>query len=281
MRPDVLALYEAQRKCPQPPSVETRGGCYHGRTISLKDKIAVVTGGGRGIGRAIVIDLARLGAHVIVSDVNFQSAQAVSREVEQIGREGLAVRADVSSEEDVNNLVRQAVERFSRVDILVNNAGVVTTGPVTEITSETWDRTLAINLKGVFLCSKAVFPSMVEQKDGRIINIASVAGKRGGGLHGNSCYAAAKGGVIAFTKSLAREGGPYNIRVNAITPALIKTDMLASLPEDKLESILQSLPLRRMGRVEDVASAACFLASDASGFMTGEIMDVDGGLMMD
>jgi 3-oxoacyl-[acyl-carrier protein] reductase len=228
-----------------------------------------------------VIDLARLGAHVIVSDVNLESAQAVAGEAEELGRRTLAVRADVSSEEEVDEMVSQTMERFSRIDILVNNAGIVATGPVTEITSETWDRTLAINLKGVFLCSKAVFPSMMEQRDGRIINIASVAGKRGGGMHGNSCYAAAKGGVIAFTKSLAREGGPYNIRVNAITPALIKTDMLASLPEDKLEGILQSLPLRRMGRAEDVASAVCFLASDASGFMTGEIMDVDGGLMMD
>jgi len=193
----------------------------------------------------------------------------------------MAVRVDVSAEEEVSALIRQAAQRFSRVDILVNNAGIVTTGPVTEISTETWDRTLAVNLKGVFLCSKSVFPLMMEQKDGRIINIAFVAGKRGGGMHGNSCYAAAKGGVIAFTKSLAREGGPYNIRVNAITPALIKTDMLEGLAPDKLEAILQALPLRRTGTPEDVAAAVCFLASDASSFMTGEIMDVDGGLMMD
>jgi 3-oxoacyl-[acyl-carrier protein] reductase len=225
--------------------------------------------------------LARQGAHVVLSDINLQAAQAAASEVEQLGHSSLAVRADVSSEKEVGEMVRQAVERFSRIDILVNNAGIVTTGPVTEITSETWDRTLAVNLKGVFLCSKSVFPLMMEQNDGRIINIASVAGKRGGGLHGNSCYAAAKGGVIAFTKSLAREGGPYNVRVNAITPALIKTDMLESLPQDKLDGILQSLPLRRTGKPEDVAAAVCFLASDASSFMTGEIMDVDGGLMMD
>jgi NAD(P)-dependent dehydrogenase (short-subunit alcohol dehydrogenase family) len=240
-----------------------------------------VTGAGRGIGRAIAMELSSQGAHVVVSDVNGQSAEAVAKQVEEEGRQSLAVRTDVSSEGDVGDMVRQTLERFSRIDILVNNAGIVTTGPVTEITGETWDRTLAVNLKGVFLCSKSVFPVMMEQHDGRIINIASVAGKRGGGLHGNSCYAAAKGGVIAFTKSLAREGGPYNIRVNAITPALIKTDMLESLPQDKLDGIVQSLPLGRMGRVEDVAAAVCFLASDASSFMTGEIMDVDGGLMMD
>ncbi len=205
----------------------------------------------------------------------------VAREVEDYGCESLAVRTDVSSEADVGRMLTETVERFSRVDILVNNAGIVTTGPVTEITAETWDRVLAVNLKGVFLCSKAVFPLMLEQRDGRIVNIASVAGKRGGGMHGNSCYAAAKGGVIAFTKSLAREGGPYNIRVNAITPAVIKTEMLDGLAESNLQDILRTLPLRRMGRPEDVAAAVCFLASDASAFMTGEIMDVDGGLMMD
>lgn len=240
-----------------------------------------MTGAGRGIGRAIALELARGGTRVVVSDVNLENAQAVAQEVQGLGCESLAIRVDVSSEAEVAQMLREAVERFARVDILVNNAGVVATGPVTEVTAETWDRTLAVNLKGVFLCSKAVFPLMIEQGDGRIINIASVAGKRGGGLLGNSCYAAAKGGTIAFTKSLAREGGPYNIRVNAITPAVIKTDMLESLPEDKLQQIVRSLPLRRIGRPEDVAAAVCFLASDASAFITGEIMDVDGGLMMD
>ena len=240
-----------------------------------------MTGAGRGIGRSTAIELSRNGAHVVVSDVNLQNAQTVAGEVQELGGQSLALRADVSSEVEVERMMRQAIERFSRIDILVNNAGILATGPVTEITGETWDRTLAVNLKGVFLCSKSVFPLMMEQHDGRIINIASVAGKRGGGLLGNSCYAAAKGGVIAFTKSLAREGGPYNVRVNAITPALIRSDMLENLPPDRLDAILQSLPLRRMGKAEDVAAAVCFLASDASSFMTGEIMDVDGGMMMD
>jgi NAD(P)-dependent dehydrogenase (short-subunit alcohol dehydrogenase family) len=240
-----------------------------------------VTGAGRGIGRAIAIELARNGAHVAACDIDIRNAQAVAREVAEAGRDSMAAHVDVSSEEEVSAMVHEAVQRFSRIDILVNNAAIVTTGPVTEISTDTWDRTLAVNLKGVFLCSKSVFPLMMEQRDGRIINIASVAGKRGGGMHGNSCYAAAKGGVIAFTKSLAREGGPFNIRVNAITPAMIKTDMLEGLAPDKLEAILQSLPLRRTGTPEDVAAAVCFLASNASSFMTGEIMDVDGGLMMD
>ncbi len=240
-----------------------------------------MTGAGRGIGRAIALELARYQAHVVVSDINLESARSVAHEVETLGRQSLAIGADVSDENAVQEMIGQTVKRFARIDILVNNAGVVTTGAVTEITTETWDRTLAINLKGVFLCSKAVFPCMVAQHEGSIINIASVAGKRGGGLHGNSCYAAAKGGVIAFTKSIAREGGPHNIRVNAIAPALIETEMIRGLPQERLESILESLPLRRTGKAEEVATALCFLASDAASFMTGEIMDVDGGLMMD
>lgn len=163
-----------------------------------------MTGAGRGIGRAIAIELARSGAHVAACDIDIRNAQAVAREVAGAGRDSMAAHVDVSSEEEVSAMVHEAVQRFSRIDILVNNAAIVTTGPVTEISTDTWDRTLAVNLKGVFLCSKSVFPLMMEQRDGRIINIASVAGKRGGGMHGNSCYAAAKGGVIAFTKSLAR-----------------------------------------------------------------------------
>ena len=250
-------------------------------TISLENKIAVVTGAGRGIGHAIALRLARFGAHVVVSDIDVEGTNACARQVEELGRQSMAISANVADEEQVRNLIGQAVERFRRVDILVNNAGVVSTGPVTETSCEMWDRTLAVNLKGVFLCSKAVFPHMMAQRDGTIINIASVAGKRGGGLHGNACYAASKGGVIAFTKSIAREGGPYNIRVNAVAPALIETNMLRDLPTAQLASILESIPLRRMGKAEDVAAAVCFLASDAAAFMTGEIMDVDGGLMMD
>jgi len=217
----------------------------------------------------------------VVSDIHFEGACAVALEIEALGRQSLAVCTDVADEHQVEEMVRQTVERFARIDILVNNAGVVSTGPLTEITTEIWDRTLAINLKGVFLCSKSVFPWMVTQRGGRIINIASVAGKRGGGLHGNSCYAASKGGVIAFTKSIAREGGPYNIHVNAITPAFIETEMISGIPPQQLEGMLQALPLGRTGKAGEVAAAVCFLASDAASFMTGEIMDVDGGLMMD
>ena len=249
--------------------------------FDLENKIAIVTGAGRGIGRAIALSLARCGAKVVVSDISLESAREVATQAEALGRQSMAIQVDVSSQDDVEQMVRKTIETFARIDILVNNAGVVSTGPLAEIRTEVWDRTLAINLRGVFLCSQAVFPGMVQQRDGKIVNIASAAGKRGGGMHGNSCYAASKGGVIAFTKSIAREGGPYNVRVNAVSPALIETEMIRGLAADRLESMLETLPLRRKGTVEEVAAAVCFLVSDASSFMTGEILDVDGGLMMD
>lgn len=249
--------------------------------IQLKDRVAIVTGAGRGIGRAIALGLARVGANIVVSDINLGIAQSVAAEIASAGGQSFAIETDVSNETLVQQMVKATLERFGKIDILVNNAGILATGPLIETTVEVWERTHAVNLKGVFLCTKAVFPTMMAQRSGRIINIASVAGKRGGGFFGNSCYASSKGGVIAFTKGAAREAGPYNITVNAVTPAMIETEMISSMPADKRESLLRSIPLGRTGSVEDVAAAVCFLASDDAGFMTGEIMDVDGGLMMD
>jgi NAD(P)-dependent dehydrogenase (short-subunit alcohol dehydrogenase family) len=250
-------------------------------TVLVENKIAIVTGSGRGIGRAIALELAKQGADVAVSDINAESACAVAREIEVLGRRSLAVATDVADESQVQAMVRQCVEVFGKLDILVNNAGIVSTGTLTEISAEAWDRTMAVNLRSVFLCCKAVFPLMMAQRSGKIVNIASVAGKRGGGLLGNSCYAASKGGVIAFTKGIAREGGPYNINVNAITPALTETVMTSVLSDQQRESIVRAMPLGRAGKPEDIAAAVCFLASDSAAFITGEIMDVDGGLMMD
>ena len=198
-----------------------------------------------------------------------------------MGRKSFAIETDVSAEKQVSALIQATLERFTKIDILVNNAGVISTGPLLETSVEVWERTHAVNLKGVFLCTKAVFPALIAQRSGRIINIASVAGKRGGGFFGNTCYASSKGGVIAFTKGAAREAGPYNITVNAIAPAMIETEMIGAMPPEVRESLLRSIPLGRTGTVGNVAAAVCFLASDGASFISGEIMDVDGGLMMD
>jgi len=213
--------------------------------------------------------------------VDLTSAEAVATEIVAFGGRSFAIGTDVSSEKQVARLVEATLEQFAKIDILVNNAGVLSTGPLLETSVETWERTHAVNLKGVFLCTKAAFPTLMTQRSGRIINIASVAGKRGGGVFGNTCYASSKGGVIAFTKGAAREAGLYNITVNAIAPAMIETDMIGAMPPDARESLLRSIPLGRTGSVDHVAAAVCFLASDGAGFITGEIMDVDGGLMMD
>lgn len=247
----------------------------------LKGKTAIITGSGRGIGRAIALAMAAQGANIVVNDVNMESAGEVVAEIEAMGRQAIAVKADVTSEEQIKQMIETCINRFGKLDILVNNAGIIQTVPVTEIDGKDWDRVMEVNLKGVFLCCKAALAPMKAQHGGKIINIASVAGKRGGGLLGNSCYSASKGGVIAFTKSLARESGPFGINVNAITPAFTDTEMTRSIAPDKKEFIIKMLPLGRVGQPSDIAGAVCFLASSMSDYMTGEIMDVDGGLMCD
>ena len=247
----------------------------------LKGKTAIITGSGRGIGKAIALAMAQQGANIVINDVNMESAQEVVAEIEAMGRQAIAVKADVTAEEQVEALVQACIDRFGKLDILVNNAGIIQTVPVTEINGKDWDRVMEVNLKGVFLCCKAALTPMKAQRSGKIVNIASVAGKRGGGLLGNSCYSASKGGVIAFTKSVARESGPFGINVNAVTPAFTDTEMTRSIDPEKKEFIIKMLPLGRVGQPSDIAGAVCFLASSMSDYMTGEIMDVDGGLMCD
>ena len=247
----------------------------------LKGKTAIITGSGRGIGKAIALAMAQQGANIVIHDVNMESAQEVVAEIEAMGRQAIAVKADVTAEEQVEAMVQACIDRFGKLDILVNNAGIIQTVPVTEINGKDWDRVMEVNLKGVFLCCKAALTPMKAQRSGKIVNIASVAGKRGGGLLGNSCYSASKGGVIAFTKSVARESGPFGINVNAVTPAFTDTEMTRSIDPEKKEFIIKMLPLGRVGQPSDIAGAVCFLASSMSDYMTGEIMDVDGGLMCD
>ena len=247
----------------------------------IKKRTALVTGAGQGIGRAIALALAEKGISVAVNDLNQERAEAVCAEIRQLGVDALPLVGDVSSFDSVSTMLSELFDRWGHLTILVNNAGIVQTSGILDITQDQWDRVMAVNVRSVFLCSQGVFPKMQELGYGKIINIASVAGKQGGGLLGNSCYAASKGATIALTKGLAREGGPFGIRVNAVTPALTDTEMTAQLAPDKRAAIIKMIPLGRPGQPTDIAKAVCFLASEDSDFITGEIMDVDGGFMRD
>ncbi|WP_367599402.1 SDR family NAD(P)-dependent oxidoreductase [Pseudomonas fulva] len=249
--------------------------------FTLTGRTALVTGAARGIGHAIAMALGQAGARVGVCDLDAEAAEAAAARLRDVGIEAVGVGADVADEAQVQAMVGQVEALLGGVDILVNNAGIVSTGPLLEVTTAEWNRVMAIDLNSVFFCAKAVLPGMMARQSGRIINIASVAGKRGGGLLGNSCYAAAKGAVIALTKGLAREAGPYAITVNAVSPALTDTEMTSALAPQARAEVLAQMPLGRAGTPRDIAAAVCFLASREAGFVTGEIMDVDGGFMRD
>lgn len=249
--------------------------------MNLKNKVAIITGAGRGIGHAIALELAKNGADCVIADIDESSANSVVNEIKSIGRKAIAIKTDVSVPEDVERLIQSSLKEFQKVDILVNNAGVSSPLSHLETSIEEFNRQIDINLKSIFYSCKGVFPLMMKQRSGKIINIASIAGKRGGGLMGGAAYAAAKGGVIAFTKAVAREGGPFGINVNAVTPGLTATEMTAKFTGEQREAVIKNIPLGRIGLPEDIAKATVFFASDYSDFITGEIMDVDGGFMMD
>jgi NAD(P)-dependent dehydrogenase (short-subunit alcohol dehydrogenase family) len=246
----------------------------------LKRKVAIVTGARRGMGKSHVLKLAEAGAKVTVSDISQEECQQVVDEIGKAGGEGLAIKCDVSNKKEIDEMVQKTVEKFGRVDILVNNAGICEFKPFLEMTEEEWDRTLSINLKGYFLCAQAAAKEMLKQKSGAIVNIASVVmGQMGKGMTGLSHYSASKGGIAALTKTLALELAPYNIRVNTIAPGAIDTPMAASAKADPkmLEQTLAVIPLHRMGKAEEVTNTVLFLSSDASSYITGSIIVVDGG----
>lgn len=242
----------------------------------LKDRTAIVTGGGQGIGRAICGIFAEEGAYVAVADVNESSAVETAGQLNRKGHAAKAVRADVSVGADINALVDGTLEDRGRVDILVNNAGLALFRSVELCTEEEWDRVMTVNLKGPFLLAKALLPAMKSQKAGAVINLASVAGKTGGVVSG-APYSVSKAGIECLTKSLARELAPYGVRVNAIAPGIIDTALTAHHDQ----SFVDAIPLGGKGEPRDVAEAALFLASDRSRHITGEILDVNGGLLMD
>lgn len=247
--------------------------------MQLKGKTAVVTGGSRGIGRAIALQLAQNGANVVVNYTARQDAalEAV-KEIEAAGVSGMAVKADVSKGEEVENLVNEVLKKFGSIDILVNNAGIARDNLIIRMSEQEFDEVISTNLKGAFICTKAVSKVMIKQKSGKIINISSVVGVIGNA--GQSNYAAAKAGIIGFTKSMAKELAKRNINVNAVAPGFIQTDMTSSLPEKVKEEFLRNIPLMRAGKPEDIAKTVLFLASEYSDYITGQVIHIDGGMVM-
>jgi 3-oxoacyl-[acyl-carrier protein] reductase len=246
---------------------------------SLENKVAVVTGASRGIGRAIALELARRGARVVVNyHRNAEAAAEVVAAIEAAGGQATAVQADVGDFEQAAALIRAALDAFDGIDILVNNAGTTRDQLLMLMKEGDWDEVICTNLKSVFNCCKAAGRPMMRQRRGRIINISSVSGIAGQG--GQTNYAASKAGIIGFTKSLAKELGPRNITVNCIAPGFVPTDLTADLSEELRHKAIESTPLRRMGRPEEIAYAVAFLASDEAAFITGEVLTVDGGLVM-
>lgn len=248
--------------------------------MRLQDSVAMVTGAGRGIGLATATAMAKEGARVALCDIDKPLLDAGLEKIETTGGEGLALQVDVTDKQRITEAVGDLVDRFGRIDILVNNAGIYEVLSLAEISEAAWDRVLAVNLKGTFLCTQAVLPIMKRQGSGCIVNMASSAGKTGGFLCG-AHYAASKAGIIALTKSVAREAASYGVRVNAIAPGRIDTPMIHSVSEDENEALREQIPLGRIGTPDDVGEAVLFLVSDAASYITGEVLDVNGGSLMD
>lgn len=245
----------------------------------LDNKVALVTGASRGIGRAVAIALAREGAKVVVNYAgNTAAAQETLNEIKALGGEAIAIQADVAQADAVDILVKQTMEAFGRIDILVNNAGITRDNLLLRMKEEDWDAVMNTNLKGIFHCTKQVSRVMIKQKSGKIINMTSVVGVMGNA--GQSNYAAAKAGVIGFTKSMAKELAARNITVNAVAPGFILTDMTAVLPEAVKSEMANSIPLARLGKPDDVAAAVVYLSSASADYVTGQTLHVDGGMVM-
>ncbi|WHY68678.1 3-oxoacyl-[acyl-carrier-protein] reductase [Neobacillus sp. SuZ13] len=247
--------------------------------MNLEGKAALVTGASRGIGREIALELARQGANVAVNYSGSEAkANEVVDEIKALGREAFAVKCNVSNSEEVAEMVKGTIDNFGKLDILVNNAGITKDNLLMRMKEEEWDDVININLKGVFLCTKAVTRQMMKQRVGRIINIASIVGVSGN--PGQANYVAAKAGVIGLTKTTAKELASRNITVNAIAPGFITTDMTDKLSEDVKAEMLKQIPLARLGEPKDIAKITAFLASDDSAYMTGQTLHIDGGMVM-
>jgi 3-oxoacyl-[acyl-carrier protein] reductase len=244
----------------------------------LKDKVAIVTGGARGIGKEIALTFAREGADVCICDVNEETLKETARELESAGRQAIALKIDVTAFPQVEEMVQKVLDKFKKIDILINNAGITRDNLLLRMKEEEWDAVINVNLKGTFNCTKAASKVMIKQKSGKIVNVASIIGLMGNA--GQANYAASKGGIISFTKSAAKELASRNINVNAIAPGFIKTDMTAKIPQNLQEEMLKAIPLKRFGEASDVANLALFLVSETSNYITGHVIQVDGGMVM-
>lgn len=242
--------------------------------MRLEGQVAIVTGGGGGIGKATCLAFAREGAEIVIPEVNIANAEAAAAEIQALGRKCKVIETDVSNGESVRAMVRQTLDAFGRIDILVNNAGIFSYTRMDACTEEEWDRMMAVNLKGPFLCSQAVMETMKAQRSGRIINLGSLAGQVGG-IVASAPYSASKAGVMCLTKSLARVLGEYGITVNSIAPGIAATEMAKNHPD-----MTDQIPLGRVADASEVASAILFLASEEGRYLTGATLDVNGGIRM-
>jgi len=244
--------------------------------MDLAEKVAIVTGAGQGLGWAIAKRLADDGACLVIADINWERAQEKAALLQRMGQEAMAIKVDVSKAKEVAHMVEQVLEKFGRIDILVNNAGILGPYfPVEEYPEDLWDQVIAVNLKGTFLCCKAVIPIMKKRGKGSIVNIASVAGKEGNA--NMAPYSASKGAIITLTKTLGKELATSQIRVNAVSPALLETEMTQSMTPEQRALLTSKIPMGRLGKPEEVAAVVKFLVSDEASFVTGQCYDISGG----
>jgi len=247
--------------------------------MDLSDRVAIVTGSGRGIGATIALKLAEVGANVVINDVgDMEPAEAVAEEIKKMGRQSLVVSADVSQSEEVARMVETVTGNYGKVDILVNNAGITRDQLIMRMSDDDWDAVLGVNLKSVFLCTRAVLRPMMKQRWGRIVSIASIVGLIGNA--GQANYASAKAGIIGFTRTVAKEVGSRGITANAVAPGFIDTPMTQHLPEERRQAMADQILLGYLGTPRDVAEAVAFLASEEARYITGQVLTVDGGISL-
>ncbi|MFH1127867.1 MAG: 3-oxoacyl-[acyl-carrier-protein] reductase [Candidatus Omnitrophota bacterium] len=246
--------------------------------MKFKDKVALITGSAQGIGREIALSFASEGADVVISDINLEKAAQTAKEIEALGRRSLVLELNVTDFVQVEAAINKILDKFTKVDILVNNAGITKDNLMLRMSDGDWDAVINVNLKGTFNCTKAVSKVMIKQRSGKIVNIASIIGIIGNA--GQANYSASKAGIIALTKTTAKELASRNINVNAVAPGFIQTDMTAKLSEEVKQKMLAVIPMNKLGVPQDVANACVFLASEEAGYITGQTIVVDGGMVM-